>query len=165
MLAAPVVGLDRKRRGFLVERHLVVVDGNLEVLTGNSLVHDNSCKGIYRIAGVEDIVHEKDLVPCSQVFGRISPSVDLNAGLITENIVGACNHSGIENRSSVLFHAYHLVVFGKDIGHVDAASERNIDDIGNEMVFRMHLVCELQSAVSDYVVRDELLHAILLRAV
>ena len=62
VLAAPVIGLDRKRRGLLVEGDLVVVYGDLEVLAGNPLVHDDSCKGVYRIAGIEDIVHKKNLV-------------------------------------------------------------------------------------------------------
>jgi len=157
VLAAVVVRLDGQRLLVLIEGNLVVVDHNLEVLSGNSLVHDDPAQFIDRLAGVEDVIDEEDLVAGSQVLGRVGPPIDHHVGLVAQVAIGAGNHRSVEDRPPLLPDPDHLVVLAEDIGHVRTTSERGVDDVRDEVVFFVHLVGEFQRHVTDRVTADEFL--------
>ncbi|MPN09822.1 hypothetical protein SDC9_157114 [bioreactor metagenome] len=68
VLATVVVGLYRKGLLLLVERHLVVVHGNLEIFAGNTFGHDDLCQSVYCFSGIEDIVYQQNLITGSQML-------------------------------------------------------------------------------------------------
>jgi hypothetical protein len=140
---AVVIGLDWERFSVLVKWDFVVVNGYFEVFAGDAFVHDDAGKLVDGVAGVKDIVYKKDFVAGTQIFRGIGPAVYLNAGLVAQDGVGTSHDCSVKDGSSVLFEANHLEVLGKDVGHVNATAQGDVDDIWNESVFFVHLVSKL----------------------
>ena len=158
VLAAPVVGLDGKRLLMLEERHLVVVHGDLDVLSRDATVHDCLHQGVDRHSSVEDVVDDEDLLSLLQVLGRPGPAVDVDvAGMVLHQIVAAGDDGGVEDGRLALLQGDELVELAHDVGHVGPSTQGVVDDIGNEAVFLVHPVDELQRSVTDHVAGDEFL--------
>lgn len=69
VLAAVVIRLDGKGFFILVKRNFVVVDHDLEIMAGNALLHDDFTEGVDGLAGIKDIINQKNLVSASKEFG------------------------------------------------------------------------------------------------
>ena len=79
VLADVVVRLDGKGFPFFVERNLVVVDHDFQVVAGDPFLHDDFPEGVDGLPGIEDVIDEEDLVSAAKEFGRIRPSVHHDA--------------------------------------------------------------------------------------
>jgi hypothetical protein len=155
MFSAVVIRLDGKRFLFLVFRNLVIIHGDLQITPGDSPFHDDRPQCVDRLAGIEDIIHQEYFVPGAEELRGIGPAIDHHFGLVTEEAITACDHSGIEDRSSMLPEPHHLVILGKDVGHVRAATQACVNDIRNESIILVHVMDKLQRVVPDHIAADE----------
>jgi hypothetical protein len=129
--------------------------GDFEILSGNTMVHDDFRKITHSMAGVIDVVDQQHLVAVTKVFGFVGPPVDHDPGTLLNIGVRARNDCCIKHRTALLTN--DLEVLADDVSDIRTAPEEHIDDIGNESVL-MDTIRQLEGIVSHFVVGYKDLH-------
>ena len=124
MLPAPVIWLDRKRFLILIERHLIVINSDLYILSWYTGLHHSTDKCVNGHSSIEDIIDYKNLLPLLEVLWRPCPSIDINMGGMLFHIpIGTGNNCCIEYRSLAFLHCNELVILTHHIRHIRAAAK------------------------------------------